>query len=119
MYELKLKDRSIKLKWGIWAMREFCSINNITLEKYFEYLQSSQFDLDVIIKLVYIGYQSACLSQKEEITLTEVEICDYLDEIGSIFTENSALLGYLKYIIDNTVNSATQSKSKEEKKKSK
>ena len=42
MYELKLKDRSIYLKWGTWAMREFCVENNITLDKYFEFLKSQK-----------------------------------------------------------------------------
>ena len=67
MFELKLNNNTIKLKWGTWAMREFCVAKGITIDKYFELLGNSHYDLDNIIKLVYIGYKSACVSNKEEI----------------------------------------------------
>jgi hypothetical protein len=99
MFELKLKDKTIYLKWGTWAMREFCTQNNITLEKYFEYLQDSKFDLKLLIQMVNIGYLSACISLKEEIVFNDVDVCDWIDELGSVFNPEGQLVDYIKYII--------------------
>jgi len=49
MFELRLNNKTIQLKWGTWSMREFCNERNITIDKYFEVLGSNQFDLDIII----------------------------------------------------------------------
>ena len=118
MFELKLNNKTVQLKWGTWAMREFCVAKGITIEKYFDVLGRSQFDLDNIIKLVFIGYKSACITNKEEITYTEDEICDWIDELGSIFATEGQLVDYIKYIVDLTVVSIQGNKpSKEEKKK--
>ena len=118
MYQLKLKNNNINLKWGTWAMREFCVKNNVTIDKYFELLGKSQFDLDLIVQMVYIGYKSACVSNKEEILFTEVDVCDWIDEMGSIFATEGQLVNYIKYIIENTVNTVQGvKKDKEEKKK--
>ena len=118
MFELKLNNKTIQLKWGTWAMREFCISKGITIDKYFEVLGKSQFDLDNIIKLVYIGYKSACVSNKTEIIYTEDDICDWIDELGSIFVMEGQLIDYIKFIIELTVTSIQGNKpSKDEKKK--
>ena len=83
-------------------MREFCIEYNITLEKYFEVLSSSQKDISVIVKLFYIGYKSACISRKEEIIYNEDDVCEWIDEIGSIFKVDGQLVDYFKYILLNT-----------------
>jgi len=97
-------------------MREFCNERNITIDKYFEVLGSNQYDLDIIVKLIHIGYKSACISNKQEIEFTENDVCDWIDEIGSIFQAEGQVLAYLKYIVQNTV-TAVQGTPKEEKKK--
>ena len=33
MFELKLNNKTILLKWGTWSMREFCVANNIGIER--------------------------------------------------------------------------------------
>lgn len=118
MFELKLNNKTIQLKWGTWAMREFCELKGISLDKYFELLGNSQTDLDLIVKLVYVGYKSACISNKQELEYTEVDVCDWIDEVGSIFASEGQLIGFIKYIVASTVTSI-QSKPVEEKKKSK
>jgi len=119
MFELKLNNKTIKLKWGTWAMREFCQQKGITLEKYFEVLGSSQFDLDNIIKLVYVGYKSACISNKVEEEYNEVDICDWIDEVGSIFKAEGQLIDFIKYIVSTTVTSIPSKPVVEKKKPNK
>ena len=115
MFELKLNNNTIKLKWGTWAMREFCNAKGITIDKYFELLGNSHYDLDNIIKLVFIGYKAACVSNKEEIIFDENDACDWIDELGSIFVSEGQLVDYVKYVVSTTIVSV-QGKPKEEKK---
>ena len=116
MFELKLNNKTIQLKWGTWSMREFCKVKELTIDKYFEFLGSNQYDLDNIVKLIHIGYKSACISNKQEIEFTEDDVCDWIDEIGGMFNPEGQVLVYLKYIVQNTVTSV-QGTPKEEKKK--
>lgn len=116
MFELKLNNKTINLKWGTWAMREFCIAKDITIDKYFELLTNTHFDLDIIIKLVYIGYKSACVSNKEEIIYSEIDSCDWIDEVGSIFDINGQLVDYIKYIVSTTTTSVKNVGSDEKKK---
>ena len=116
MFELKLNNKTIQLKWGTWAMREFCVAKGITIDKYFELLSNTHFDLDVIIKMVYIGYKSACLSNKQGIEYDENDACDWIDEVGSIFDANGQIIDYVKYIVLSTTHTI-KSNVKDEKKK--
>jgi hypothetical protein len=117
MFELKLKNDTIQLKWGTWAMREFCKLKDITIDKYFEVLSGSTLDLDTIIKIVHIGYRSACISSKQAEKYNEVDVCDWIDEVGSIYASEGQIIDYYKYIVSNTV-TAVSGTAKEEKKKS-
>jgi hypothetical protein len=116
MFELRLNNKTIHLKWGTWAMREFCQRNNITIDKYFELLGKTQFDIDLIVQLVFIGYKSACISLKIPIDYTEDETCDWIDEMGTIFSSEGQLIDYIKYIIESTVNSVKTTTTEEKKK---
>jgi hypothetical protein len=116
MYKLELNNKTIDLKWGTWAMREFCKDKGIAIDQYFEIIGGKVLDLDTIIKLVYAGYKSACNSNKTSVDYTENEVCDWLDELGGMFNSEGPVMDYFKYIIQNTV-TAVSGAPKEEKKK--
>lgn len=118
MFELKTNNKTIHLKWGTWSMREFTKQNNIGIDEYFKVLSTAQTNLDIIVQLVYIGYKSACVSNKEAVEYTIDDACDWIDEVGSIFSEEGQLINYLKYIVQNTVTTVAGVKKEEEKKKS-
>ena len=117
MHKFEINNKTIDLKWGTWAMREFCKEKGITIDQYFELIGAKVLDLDTIIKLIYAGYKSACNSKKEPIEYTEDDVCDWIDEIGGIFNTEGPVIEYFKYIITNTV-TAVSGTPKEEKKKS-
>jgi hypothetical protein len=119
MFQLKTNNNTINLKWGTWAMKEFTKVNNISVEQYFNLLATAHTNLDVIVQLVYIGYKSACVSTKQDIEYTEVDACDWIDEVGSIFQAEGQLVDYMKYIVDVTMNSVQGVSKEEEKKKPK
>lgn len=117
MHKFEINNKTIDLKWGTWAMREFCKDKGIAIDQYFELIGGKVLDLDTIIKLIYAGYKSACNSKKEPIEYTEDDVCDWIDEIGGIFNTEGPVIEYFKYIITNTV-TAVSGTPKEEKKKS-
>jgi hypothetical protein len=117
MFELRLNNNTIQLKWGTWAMREFCIAKGITVDKYFDVLANTQFDIDNIIKLVYIGYKSACVSNKQDIEYKEEDACDWIDELGSILATEGQLIDYIKYIVDRTIISVQSNGTKKDEKK--
>ena len=117
MFELKLNNNTIQLKWGTWAMREFCIAKGITVDKYFDVLANTQFDIDNIIKLVYIGYKSACVSNKQDIEYKEEDACDWIDELGSILATEGQLIDYIKYIVDRTIITVKSNGAKKNEKK--
>jgi hypothetical protein len=98
-------------------MREFTKVNNIGIDEYFKVLSTAQTSIDVIVQLVYIGYKSACVSKKDEVIYTIDDACEWIDEVGSIFSEDGQIIDYLKYIVENTVHTITGEKKEEEKKK--
>ena len=117
MFQLKLKSHSINLKWGTWAMREFCLLKGISLDEYFSVLGSAKLDLDLIVKLIYAGYTNACRINKEEVTFNEDDICDWIDEIGGMFVSEGQLVDYIKYIAESTILNAQANKKTDNKKK--
>lgn len=117
MHKFEINNKTIDLKWGTWAMREFCKDKGIAIDQYFELIGGKVLDLDTIIKLIYAGYKSACNSKKETVEYTEDDVCDWIDEIGGIFNTEGPIIEYFKYIITNTV-TAVSGTPKEEKKKS-
>ena len=117
MFQLKLNNKTINLKWGTWSMREFCIEYNLTIDKYFELLSKSQYDLNLFVKMVYIGYKSACVSNKQDIEYTETDVCDWIDELGGLFNSEGQIMEYVKYVISTTV-TTVQGVAKQEKKKS-
>ena len=117
MHKFEINNKTIDLKWGTWAMREFCKDKGVTIDQYFELIGGKVLDLDTIIKLIYAGYKSACNSKKEEIIYTENDVCDWLDELGGLFNADGPIMEYFKYIVTNTV-TAVSGTPKEEKKKS-
>ena len=117
MFELKLKEKSISLKWGTWAMREFCLMKNITLEEYFATLSESKLDLDLIVKLIYAGYKNACRINNQDVINDENDVCDWIDEMGGLFASDSQLVDYIKYIADSTTLNTKSNKKTDDKKK--
>jgi hypothetical protein len=117
MFQLKTNNNTINLKWGTWSMREFTKQNNIGIDEYFKVLATAQTNLDVIVQLVYIGYKSACISNKVDVEYTMDEVCDWIDEVGGIFDEKGQIIDYMKYIVESTVHTVQGVKKEEEEKK--
>jgi len=66
--------------------------------------------------MVYIGYKSYCASNKQEIEYSEIDVCDWIDELGGLYNTEGQIMEYVKYVISTTV-TTVQGVVKQEKKK--
>lgn len=102
MFELKLNDKTIQLKWGTWAMYKYCEKYNIQLDQFFEILSNTKYNLSIVVDFFYIGYTSACMLNKSEIKFDETDACEWIDEVGGLFATDGQIVDYFNYILKNT-----------------
>ena len=119
MFELKVNEKTIPLKWGTWSMHEFTKEKNITIQDFFQVLSGSQIDIGNIVSFIFIGYKHAALSNKEELVYTEFDVYEWLDEMGGMLDINGQVMEYTKYIISATTAVVSKKVVEGEKKKAK
>ena len=44
------------------------------------------------ILLIFVGYKSACNSNKQSVEFDENDVCDWVDELGGIFDEKGSVI---------------------------
>lgn len=109
MFELKLANRTINLKWGTYAMKLLCDRTGKTLDGFFELLSkmadnpSQQEAFEMLQSFLHAGYEYAN-NQKA----TDMEVCEWIDQLGGIISVNEGqLVDYINYVITTTMNGVT------------
>lgn len=88
-FEINLADGTvIKGKFGTWALHKFCTDNNCSLEDAGERLKT----LPGIVSYLLCAVQ--CVSRKDgtPFSYTDIQACDWIDEMGGVGSENFAKL---------------------------
>lgn len=110
MFEFKLKDKTIPLKWGTWSMKRFCEIKGITIGQYFDIIGSGNISLEDVIVILQAAAEMAT---KGTVKFTEFEVCDWIDEDGGIVNPNGQIKAFFQWIVDShTVNSSDTQEEK-------
>ena len=115
MFELKLKDKTIPLKWGTWSMKRFTEIQGKDLNEYFNLLSENKFTLNDIVCLLQAAAEYGCKKSNLPIDFGEMEICEWIDEVGGL--KGKQLEEFFTYMIDTVVSNVTE--KDEDKKKAK
>jgi len=119
MFEFKLKDKTVPLKWGTWSMKRFCEIKEIVLNEqdqklcqklnkpYVEikFTIGQYFDLigngNIALEDVVIILQAAAeMATKGTAKFTEFEVCEWIDEDGGIVNPNGQVKAFFQWIAD-------------------
>lgn len=119
MFELKLKDKTIPLKWGTWSMHEFTKEKNISIQEFFQVLSNSTIDLGNMVSFIYIGYKHSVLSSNGQLEYTEFNVYEWLDEMGGMLDVDGQVMNYLKYVVSTTTLIVSKKEKEPEKKKTK
>lgn len=116
MFELKLETTTIPLRWGTWAMKRFCELENKTLMELINVLSSGVYNLDTIVHIVQASAESGYKSLKKPIDFEEYEICDWIDEVGGLTAKDGQLVEFMKYMQNSMVPELKEDKSTSQKK---
>jgi len=98
MFELKLKNNTIQLKWGTWAMKRFCELEGKTLMQMIGVLSSGEFDLKTIVSIVQSAAEAGCKTNKQPIEFGEFEVCEWIDEAGGLSSKDSQIVEFINYM---------------------
>jgi hypothetical protein len=116
MYELKLKETTIPLRWGTWAMKRFCELENKTLMELINVLSSGVYNLDTIVHIVQSAAESGYKSLKRPVNFEEFDVCNWIDEVGGLTAKDGQLVEFMKYMQNSMVPDLKDNKPTEEKK---
>ena len=103
MFELKLETTTIPLKWGTWAMKRFCELENKTLMELIQVLSSGVYNLDTIVHIVQSAAESGYKSLKKPVDFEEFDVCNWIDEVGGLTAKDGQLIEFMKYMQDSMV----------------
>ena len=109
MFELKLQNKTIPLKWGTWAMRRACELAGedgkpLPLQDFFDSLLGSSYDFRKIAIFLQAAAESA---NRGPVEYTEHDYGDWLDECGGILAQEGQIIDFFNYVIKATTNNVT------------
>jgi len=116
MYELKLKETTIPLRWGTWAMKRFCELEKKNLMELINVLSSGVYEMDTIVHIVQASAESGYKSLKKPIDFEEFDVCDWIDKVGGLTAKDGQLVEFMKYMQNSMVPELKEGKSTAEKK---
>jgi hypothetical protein len=83
-FELTLSDgKKIPMRFCTWSLKRFCQLQGIGPSEIGEAL-SGQTSLDAIINLLKAAAEYPLYSQGITPTFTEIEVCDWVDDMGGM-----------------------------------
>jgi len=83
-FELTLSDgKKIPMRFCTWSLKRFCQLQGIGPSEIGEAL-SGQSSLDAIINLLKAAAEYPLYSQGITPTFTEIEVCDWVDDMGGM-----------------------------------
>ena len=116
MFELKTGNNVVPLKWGTWAMKRFCELENKNLMQLIEVLSGGVYELDTIVHIVQAAAESGYKSLKKPIDFGEFEVCEWIDEVGGLSAKDGQLVAFMKYMQDSMTPDLKPEKGLDEKK---
>lgn len=112
-YELNLTNgKVIPLRFCTWSLKRFCKLQGIGPSEIGDVLAGNE-ALDAIVNLLKSAAEYEYVSKGTTSNITDVEVCDWIDEMGGIgsskFSEvMSALSESMNSGIENSVTSKSE-----------
>ena len=101
MYLLETGKRTIELEWTTFAMKRYCDIKGVTLDKFTEAINSN--DPYNVVYIVMAAMDYVRFKNGDIATTKEIEACDIVDECGGLFSMNKSLYDFFPYIVSKMV----------------
>jgi hypothetical protein len=116
MFELKLSDgKVIPLKWGYYAMKRFGKRASIGAMDYFSGVMTGDKLFEELDNILFCAAEFAAASKGEKFTATEVEVSEWIDDVGGIVA-GGQIMAFFEYMIATHSVNLTEKQGEEEKK---
>lgn len=113
-FKLKVAEETLPLKWDMWAMQRFCELSGLSLMGLLGLFDLNRLTLKQIMQMVQAAFESA----NEGREVTERQAARWIDEAGGIIDNNSPVLAFIKYMVQQSSTDTTEPATTEEEKKS-
>ena len=85
-FEILCDGKTIPGKFGTWSAKRFSDIKKLTLKQLGAYLDQELQLGDVVLNIL-CAVEYACRRSKVPFTYTEMDVCEWIDEMGGVHSD--------------------------------
>jgi hypothetical protein len=74
-------------RYNTWAIKRFCDKKKISLSQLISLLREETLTLDYIVEMILCSIEYVVRRNKEPFTYTDLDVCDWIDEMGGMGSE--------------------------------
>lgn len=108
-FEIVLDDgKVISGKYGTWAVKRYCDKKGLSLVKLAEKISVDQ-TFDDLCEVILCAVEYSCRVNKKEFTYTDVDVCEWIDELGGVLGDDYLRLAAHAGSVDEEKKTGSQS----------
>lgn len=87
VFEITLGDgKKITGQFGTWTLKRFCDKSKLSLKHLNDKFVNEGTNLTDTVSMLLCAVEYVCLKNKEPFTYTDIEACDWIDELGGVYS---------------------------------
>lgn len=97
-FEIVLDDKSVvRGQYSLWSVKRYCDLKKLSLAQLEEQLSVENIALDDIVKLILCAVEYTTRKEKQGFGYTDVDVCDWIEQLGGITSEAyQSLIGHAR-----------------------
>jgi hypothetical protein len=113
VFEIKREDGTVITgQYSLWSVKRFCDKKSLTLSQLETYLSAQNITMDDMCLLILCAVEYVSRKNKHGFSFTDIDVCDWIDELGGLQSDNyTMLMAHAR-----TEDSTEQTENSEEKK---
>lgn len=110
-FEILLDDKSVvRGQYSLWSVKRYCDKKKLSLAQLEEQLNIANISLDDIVMLILCAVEYTSRKSKEGFSYSDVDVCDWIEQLGGISSDNyQALIGHARTEDDSPVSEEKKS----------
>jgi len=82
----------VKGQYALWSVKRFCDRKGLTLSKLADAMSEANVTFDDVTLLILCAVEYSCRKEKKPFTYTDIDCCDWIEQLGGLESENFANL---------------------------
>lgn len=97
-FEIVLDDKSVvRGQYSLWSVKRYCDLKKLSLAQLEEQLSVENIALDDIVLLILTAVEYIARKEKKGFAYSDVDVCDWIEQLGGITSENyQNLIGHAR-----------------------